>query len=107
MPTEVEHYACSDGVPSVEEVQKVIQRLKNGKAPGEDGIPPEILKCCPEVAVPWLHQVLQEVWESETMPDDWSEAVIIPFFKKGDKRQCSNYRGISAIMWYTTSLPAL
>ncbi len=42
-----------------------------------------------------IHQVVQEIWESETVPDDWSEAVIIPFFKKGDKRQCFNYRGIS------------
>ncbi len=40
---------------------------------------------------------MEEVWESETMPDDLSEAVIIPFFKKGDTRQCSNYRGISLI----------
>ncbi len=39
----------------------------------------------------------QKVWESETMPDDWSEAVIIRYFKQGYKRQCSNYGSISLV----------
>ncbi len=52
VPIGVEPYACNDGVPSVEEVEKVIQRLNNCKALGKYGIPPEILKCCPHVAVP-------------------------------------------------------
>ncbi len=30
----------------------------------------------------------------ELIPEDWSESVILPLFKKGDRRQCSNYRGI-------------
>ncbi len=97
VPIGVEPFACSDGVTSAEEVQIVIQQQKNGKDPGEDGKPPKMLKCCPDVAVPWLPQVVQEVLELETMPDDWSGAVIIPFFKKGDKRQRSNYRGICLI----------
>ncbi len=28
---------------------------------------------------------------------NWSEAVLLPLFKKGDKRICSIYRGISLI----------
>ena len=31
------------------------------------------------------------------VPVDWRKAVLIPFFKKGDKRLCSNYRGISLL----------
>ncbi len=30
-------------------------------------------------------------------PNNWSEAAILPLFKKGDKRICPNYRGISLI----------
>ncbi len=52
---------------------------------------------CLESLGPWLHRVITKVWLSETVPNNWSEAVLLPLFKKGDKRICSNYRGISLI----------
>ncbi len=32
------------------------------------------------------------------IPEDWSVSVILSLFKKGDRRACSNYRGISLIV---------
>ncbi|CAI9717498.1 Hypothetical predicted protein [Octopus vulgaris] len=40
---------------------------------------------------------MTRVWDTETLSQDWSDAALVPFFKKGDKRCCSNYRGISLI----------
>jgi hypothetical protein len=72
-------------------------KLKNNKAPGEDGICAEIFKSCFSEVSQWLQRIFQIAWTSETLPQDWREAILIPFPKKGDKTLCTNYRGISLI----------
>ena len=37
----------------------------------------------------------QAAWKLGKTPRDWQTGVIIPIFKKGDRKQCTNYRGIS------------
>jgi hypothetical protein len=41
-----------------------------------------------------LHAVVQQAWTSETVPRSWTEGVLCPGYKKGDKLDCKNYRGI-------------
>ncbi|CAE1258644.1 unnamed protein product [Acanthosepion pharaonis] len=72
-----DEYDCNTAPPTVDEVRDILRRLRNNKAPGEDGIPAEIYKAVPDVFA--------------------SKAILLPFFKKGDRRLCSNYRGISLI----------
>nr|KAG5702936.1 hypothetical protein BaRGS_034709 [Batillaria attramentaria] len=68
--------------------------LKNGKAAGPDEIPAEAIKADTETAVNMLHSLFSKIWEKEEVPAQWKEGIVIKLPKKGDLRDCSNYRGI-------------
>ena len=83
---------------SKEEVRENMQRMKNGKAEGPDDIPVEVWKCLGESALKFLTKLYNRTMESERMPEEWRDSVLIPIFKnKGDVQSCSNYRGIKLI----------
>ena len=82
---------------SMEEVRSAVRRMKNGKAPGEDELPVEIIKALSEIGTNWLKEIINEAWKTERIPQDWGRAVVCPNYKKGDKTQCNNYRGISLL----------
>jgi hypothetical protein len=42
-----------------------------------------------------IHELINSIWNTEKLPDQWKESIIIPIHKKGDKSDCSNYRGMS------------
>jgi hypothetical protein len=83
--------------PTLEEVTNLIKKQRNGKAPGEDKISIELLKYGGPELHKYLHKLIQNIWKYEEIPDEWNEAIIMPIFKKGDKQECSNYRGISLL----------
>ena len=87
-----------DEEPSLAELEKAIDGLKSGKAPGADGIPPEVLKCGKDVLLPHLHKLLIHCWREGIIPQDMRNANIVTLYKnKGDKGDCNNYRGISLL----------
>ena len=79
-----------------EEVAKAVRRLQNGKAAGKDRIVAELLKSGGETVIDWLTELMQEVWRTKKVPQDWRNATFIPLFKK-DRTQCNNYRRISLL----------
>jgi hypothetical protein len=60
----------------------------------EEEIERELLKNGGPNLVDALHAVIQQAWTSETLPKSWTEGVLCPVYKKGDKLDCKNYRGI-------------
>lgn len=82
---------------SEEEIEIAIQRLKNKKAAGTDGIRAEMWKNAPsEVNEKLIHQIKDEIRNNRT-PRKWRIAKIWPIHKKDDKRNVENYRGISVL----------
>ncbi len=88
-----------DMPPTTDEMRKAIDSLSCGKAPGSDGIPPEIVKAGRENAlIGHLHELLLQCWEEGMIPQDMWDAKIVTLYKnKGDQRDCNNHRGISLL----------
>ena len=87
-----------DALPTGEELSKPIDCLSRGKAPGKDGIPPEVLKSGKPVLLQHLHELLCLCWEKGHVPQDMRDANIVTLYKnKEDRSDCNNYRGISLL----------
>ena len=82
---------------SISEVIQAVQSLKSGKAGDIDEIHPEMLKALGGIGAAWLTRIFQVAWDSGEVPLDWTTGVIVPIFKKGDKSDCNNYRGITLL----------
>ena len=44
-----------------------------------------------------LHSICQQTWKNQQWPQDWKRSVFIPFSKKGNAKECSNYHTIALI----------
>ncbi|XP_051864351.1 uncharacterized protein LOC127566365 [Drosophila albomicans] len=84
-------------IPSHIEVKDAIQRLKNNKSAGADGLPAELFKAAGDMLVGSMHQLISKIWLTESMPEDWNLSMICPILKKGDATVRTNYRGISLL----------
>ena len=66
------------------------------KASVGDGIPVELCQILKDDAVKVLHSICQQ-FGKQPWPQDWKRSVFIPNPKKGNAKECSNYRTIALI----------
>ena len=74
-----------------------IVSITTNKASGGDGIPAELFQVLKEDAVKVLHSICKQIWKTQQWPQDWKRPVFSPIPKKGNAKECSNYRTIALI----------
>ena len=67
------------------------------KASGGDGIPVVLFQIVKYNAIKVLHSICQQIWKTQQWPQDWKRLAFIPIPKKGNAKECSNYRIIALI----------
>ena len=82
---------------TVEEIKVALTKIKSGKAPGPDNIPPEALKADPDTTAKVMIDLLQSIWETEDIPEEWKKGLIVKLPKKGDLSDVQNWRGIQLL----------
>ena len=79
------------------EVKWALESITTNKASGGDGIPVELFQILKDDAVKVLHSICHRIWKTKQWPQDWKRAIFIPIPKKGNAKECSNYRTIALI----------
>ena len=64
-----------------EEVERQLNKMKNGKSCGPDGIPTEALKHLGDWGVRQFTTIFNAIMQSGKMPDEWRESTITPIHK--------------------------
>ena len=79
------------------EVDKVVKKQHSGRAQGMGEICPKFLKALDVVGMFWLTCLCNIAWKLGAVPLNWQTGVVVPLFKRGDWRVCSNNRGITLL----------
>ena len=74
------------------EVKWALGSITTNKASEGDGIPAELFQILKDDAVKVLHSICQRIWKTQQWAQDWKTSVFTPVPKKGNAKECSNYR---------------
>ena len=76
------------------EVKWALGWITTNKSSGGDGIPIELFQTLKD-DVKVLHSICQQIWKTQQWSQDWKRSVFILLPKRGNAKECSNYRTIA------------
>ena len=79
------------------EVHDIIAKLKPGKAPGLDYIPPRLSRLCAPGISASVAELFNLSFRTATFPSLWKKALVVPIHKKGNLKDPGNYRPIALL----------
>lgn len=89
---------CSSGfIVTDSDIINASKKLKSSVSPGPDGIPTCILVKCAHLLLEPLRHIFNLSLTTGSFPSQWKRSYMFPVFKKGDRRDASNYRGITSL----------
>ena len=89
------HNEILDRKFTLQEIDSAIKNLKSGKATGSDDIRNEYISYENKQLRPALKLLFNEIYDTGIYPAQWCSGIIVPIYKKGNREDPSNYRGIT------------
>ena len=80
-----------------EEVNKCVAKLKNRKAAEAGKRVNGFMKYREEGMLTMMVMLCYWIWKNEYAPKRWREGVVVNLFKRGDKADPGNYRGMTLL----------
>lgn len=89
----------SETLPDIttDEINLALQKTKNQKSSGEDGVVADAIKIGGEILLNKILDLFNLCLFNNTIPDKWYSAIVILIHKKGDATDLENYRPISLL----------
>jgi hypothetical protein len=82
-----------DDVFSLYDIEFGVKWLANGKAKDIEGYQAEIFKIGGPILIPHIHKLFN-LAVKQGFPKPWTQSLVVPLFKNGDRNIPSNYRTI-------------
>ena len=67
------------------EIELAIEKIKSHKSPGNDQIPPPMVKAGSRTICPDICKLINFIWNKEKPPYGWKKSINVPIYKKGDE----------------------
>src|SRR3989441_4222356 len=80
-----------------EEIEAVIRDLPKGKACGSDNISAELLQCMGEKGIQIMTRLINKIYKSGYIPEDFRESIFVPIPKVSKAQECGDFRTIALI----------
>ena len=81
---------------TIEEIETVVKRLKNGKSSGVDEIINEYIKYTIDDMLPIYVLLFNIILDNGIIPENWGKGILVPIFKnKGSTSDPNSYRGVT------------
>ena len=73
-PTHLVNEEVDTGEIDLQELEEAIRQVKNNKAPGPDGVPPEVIKWLDSESKKVIRELLNDCWNKQSRTKDMNDA---------------------------------